>query len=754
MLVEMIAHRACVRRRSRALFRPSGQALCSAVAGIVAFAILIAAPIARAQTIRVDTTPEHSTNSIVPTTALGAGIDRLPYGAADKLYVQPTINQVLEAGWQMVSYRQNTELHMEAWHWNPQGTWSDPAGKGYFTGSTALGEPIRHSYGYPLPHRGVTHDDGTDTVGFSRLTDGDMDSYWKSNPYLTKAFTGEDDSLHPQWVLLDLASLQFVDAIRIAWADPYATHYLVQYWTGEDPIKKPTLGVWQTFPAGEITQGKGGARVMRLAAAPIAVQYIRILMTESSNTCDTHGSADRRNCMGYAIRELFLGTMGPGEEFHDLVRHTPDQDQTFTYCSSVDPWHEPSDLDDHAGDQVGFDLFFTGGYTRGAPAMIPIAMIYATPEDSAAEIEYIEKRGYPIAYVEMGEEPDGHYMPPEDYAALYIQWAAALHKVDPKLKLGGPIFTGVNHDIEAWPDAQGKTSWTRRFIDYLTTHGRISDLAFFSFEHYPMDPCKIQWSNLYDEATLVTHILQVWRDDGVPANVPMFITESNISWQSEEAFVDVWGGLWLADYVGAYLSAGGAGVSYFHYLPLGIGRGCNGSRGTFGMWSADRDLKIQQPLSQFFVSQLINLEWVQMGGAEQKLFPASSDVMDDAGHVLVTSYAALRPDGQWSLLIVNKDQENGHGVRIAFHDSKSNTDQVFAGPVSVATFGSEQYQWHPNLNGGTADPDGPIARSTIEIAPGTSFQLPKASVTVLRGRIADVTAPVEKNAKQKKVKPD
>ena len=56
--------------------------------------------------------------------------------------------------------------------------------------------------------------------------------------------------------------------------------------------------------------------------------------------------------------------------------------------------------------------------------MIPIAMLYATPEDSVAEIAYIEKRGYPISYVEMGEEPDGHYTPPEDYAALYIQWAA------------------------------------------------------------------------------------------------------------------------------------------------------------------------------------------------------------------------------------------------------------------------------------------------------------------------------------------
>ena len=71
----------------------------------------------------------------------------------------------------MISYRQNTELHMEAWHWNPNGTWSViSAGKGYFVGNATPGaEPIRHSYGYPLPHRGVTRDDGTDTEGYSRL---------------------------------------------------------------------------------------------------------------------------------------------------------------------------------------------------------------------------------------------------------------------------------------------------------------------------------------------------------------------------------------------------------------------------------------------------------------------------------------------------------------------------------------------------------------------------------------------------------
>lgn len=691
-----------------------------------------------AQSITVDA--GHPANTIKPTEALGAAIDRLPYGAADKLYNPETLKQVLAAGWQTLTYRQNTELHIEAWHWNPQGAWSDPSGKGYFTGSATPGEMIRHSYGYPLPHRGVTHDDGTDLVGFSRLTDGDLDTYWKSNPYLTHEFTGDDDSLHPQWVFVDLTSRQPVTAIRIAWGEPYATRYLVQYWTGIDPldpIRHPTGGLWQTFPGGAVTEGHGGTVTLQLATMSTPVQWIRILMTESSNTCDTHGPSDRRNCVGYAIRELYIGdTTGDGQ-FHDLIRHTADQDQTPTYCSSVDPWHEPSDLDERAGDQVGFDLFFTGGFTRGLPAMIPIAMLYATPEDSANEIRYIEKRGYPISYVEMGEEPDGHYTPPEDYAALYVQWADALHKVDPKLKLGGPIFTGVNKDIETWPDSEGRTSWTARFIDYLETHGHLKDLAFFSYEHYPMEPCKIQWSSLYDEAALVSSMIQIWRQDGVPDSVPQFITESNISWQSSEANEDIWGALWLADYVGAYLSAGGKAVYYFHYLPLGLHRGgCSDSLGTFAMFSTDQNLAVKQPLSQFFASRMINLEWVEPGDGDHKLFKAESDVRDAVGHVLVTAYAALRPDGQWSLMIVNKDQDNPHSVRIRFHDAGKDADSFFSGAVSVATFASAQYEFHPTLNGGTAAPDGPEAHATVAASADTDFVLPKASITVLRGTIS------------------
>ncbi len=184
----------------------------------VCFQVLLFAALASPQTIRVDTT--RVANSFVPTQALGAGIHRLPAGAIDKLVNENTVKQVLSAGWQTVTYRQNTELYIEDWHWNPQGTWSDPSGKGYFTGSTDLGEPIRHSYGYLLPHRGYTRNDGVEGVGYSRLTDGDPNSYWKSNPYLTKAVTGEDDSNYPQWVIVDLTNQQQVKAIRMHWAEP------------------------------------------------------------------------------------------------------------------------------------------------------------------------------------------------------------------------------------------------------------------------------------------------------------------------------------------------------------------------------------------------------------------------------------------------------------------------------------------------------------------------------------------------------
>ena len=86
------------------------------------------------QTIRVDAGPTHVVNSFSPLYALGSTVDRVPSNATDTFFQPGQIKQILSAGWGVISYRQNTELFVQAWHWNPKGTWSDPAGKGYFVG--------------------------------------------------------------------------------------------------------------------------------------------------------------------------------------------------------------------------------------------------------------------------------------------------------------------------------------------------------------------------------------------------------------------------------------------------------------------------------------------------------------------------------------------------------------------------------------------------------------------------------------------
>ena len=668
-----------------------------------------------------------------PDQALGSSMDILSHDVVEKIYTPEMVKQCLSAGWGPITYRQNTELSIGAWHWNPNGRWSDAANKrGYFTGSTELKEPIRHSYGYPLPHRGHTRNGGAER-GYSRITDGNPETFWKSNPYLASKFTGEPDSAHPQWVVLDLGSVEPVSHMEIEWGMPFAKTYEVQYWTGDHPMEKPTAGIWSAFPNGIINNNTAKKGAIELSATPLPVRFLRISMTESAcPEMPLHDSNDPRSSAGYTIHELYVGTLAPNGMLVDLVQHRPDQNQTATYCSSIDPWHSESDLDSH-GDQTGLDLFFTSGITNNLPAMIPISMLYGTPDDAAAQMAYLKKRGYPISYVEMGEEPDGQYMLPEDYAELYLQFATAMHKVDPRLKLGGPVFEGVNEDIKVWPDAQGRTSWLGRFLDYLKARNGLSELTFMSFEHYPFPPCEIVWADLFREPQLVSHILDVWRNDGLPRNVPLMNTESNVTYGDAQQMADIFAALWLADSVGAFLTAGGAAYYHSPIQPEPLRPGCRGF-GTYGNYVADENLNVKTYTSQYHASRLINLEWVQHRAGVHKLYPAACDLKDEAGHILITAYAVTRPDGLSSLMLINKDQSNPHEIQIAFEDG-SPSHRSLSGPISMISFGSEQYMWKSEGPNGHPDPNLPLASKTV--AAGTqSITLPRASVTILRGKVS------------------
>jgi hypothetical protein len=687
--------------------------------------------------VRVDVTPGHAVNSFDPLRTIGAGIDSQTTGDIARIYQPGTIAKMLSSGLGPVSYRLYTELSVQHWHWNPVGSWSSPAGDGYWTGSTKPGKPIVNSFGYRLPHRGFTHDQGNDD-DYSRLDDGDLATYWKSNPYLTEAFTHEPDALHPQWIVIDLGKRKPVDAIRIAWTAPYAVAYQVQYWRGDDAIYDPANGRWVTFPGGMVTDGTGGTAELRLSKGTQDVEFVRVLMTRSSDTCDTHGSSDIRNCVGYAVDEVYLGSIDADGNFKDLIIHHAYKTQTTTYASSVDPWHAPVNrVTDQ--EQPGLDIVYSSGITRGLPAMVAVGMLYGTPDDAAAEIEYLEARGDPISYVELGEEPDGQFVLPEDDAALYVQWAAAIHAVDPKLHVGGPVFQGATSDIPVWPDANGDTSWFNRFLKYLASHGDLSDLQFMSFEHYPFDPCDRRVAqDLIDEPSVMRGIMQTWVRDGLPSGVPMFVTEANFSANSAEEMQDISGGLWLADWEGSFLAAGGSGAYLYQYEPdplVSSSSQCT-SYGAWGMWASDYMNRIRQPASQYFVAQMVTQDWAQPVDAVQSMYPAETDVLAPLGKQIVTAYALNRPDGRWSVMLVNKDPANAYVVAVHFHNGATGKSLHFAGSIATVLLGPAQYRWHRDGIDGYADPDGPALTGTAPGGANATYDLPAASVTVLRGTIS------------------
>jgi len=205
------------------------------------------------------------------------------------------------------------------------------------------------------------------------------------------------------------------------------------------------------------------------------------------------------------------------------------------------------------------------------------------------------------------------------------------------------------------------------------------------------------------------------------------MTEGNIGGGSGPK--DVKSALWLADYVGTMMSEGASGTFYFHYMPTPGGRG--------GFLALDKDYRVVNYPPQYLAAQVITKEWVQPVDAPHRMFRAASDVTDESGAVMVTAYALERPDRQWSVMLVNRDHDNDHTVSVTFSDEDAKRARHFAGTVDRITFGSAEYQWPSGDNVIHADPDGPPAKSTVPGGKDAVYRLPKASIVVLRGRIAE-----------------
>jgi hypothetical protein len=242
-----------------------------------------------------------------------------------------------------------------------------------------------------------------------------------------------------------------------------------------------------------------------------------------------------------------------------------------------------------------------------------------------------------------------------------------------------------------------------------------------SFEHYPFmingfTPPN-DWATLYMEPGIMKHVLHMWRQDGVPADVPLIISESGIvAGPSGPGYLGVTGrSIWECDAFGTFFEQGGTA---FYRPAINDGAAGHGSLSPEG--GADGGGAYGTPAyTPYSSAHIINFEWLQHEAGANKIFPASTDLKDAAGRTVVTSYAVKRPDGNWSLMLLNHDLNAAHPVLLVIDDAK-HVSHPFVGPVALV-----QYSNNPSENKNirmAATPDG-------------MYTLPAGSITVLRGKL-------------------
>ncbi|HET7118300.1 MAG TPA: discoidin domain-containing protein, partial [Hanamia sp.] len=548
--------------------------------------------------------PGHPLNSFIPAKNIGGAIDGHFKGDISKMLTPENIKAIETVGLKPISYRLRSELAGEVWHWNPEGKWSDRAKhQGYWVSDSISTRPIEISYGYRLPRRGNTHDQANDD-GYSRISDGDTSTFWKSNPYLDKYYTHESNKLHPQWVIVDFGKYRKINAVRIKWGSPYALFYTIDYAKGNDPdyFDPYQPGIWYPFTKKFVENKEGENNIIKIADKPVRVRFIRIYMTQSSYTA-AGGSKDMRDSLGFSIKEMQAGLMDPEEKFHDWMHHSPDHDQTVIRVSSTDPWHTENDLDSNI-EQAGIDLIFKSGITAGQPALFPAALLYDTPDNVLAMIKYFKAKHYPVGELEMGEEPEGQLVSPVDYAALYNQLGKKIRQLEPEMRMGGPGFASLSFT----PDDSTtftESKWTSEFLNYLKIHNSLDLFNFFSFEWYPFDNiCASPAPQLLAAPEMLSIALKNIQNI-LPENTPLYVTEYGYSAYEGKPEVEIEGALMYADILAKFIQLGGSKSFLYGYEPAWLQQTNNCGYGNNMIFGLGDNEKIKYKTAAFYAMQMI-----------------------------------------------------------------------------------------------------------------------------------------------------
>ena len=319
----------------------------------------------------------------------------------------------------------------------------------------------------------------------------------------------------------------------------------------------------------------------------------------------------------------------------------------------------------------------------GGDMVVEVQLRGGTPEQAANSVRYANlQKKYGARFWEVGNEPDLYPrrvdepdFSPGWYNERFRAYAEAMKAEDPSIKLFGPVLSNKLDE------------WMRPFISEC---GDIADGL--SWHFYGGDSKQSEAALLASTAKFDQQVAKVrgwWQDPAVnpkghARQVPLLISEYGASYVTSVSknLTTQAAALWTADMLGHLVTQRIDMAAYFTLWGIE----------NHGVWDSRGKIR---PVYYSFL--LFN----QFG---DRLLKAESD------RPLLPAYAALRPDGALSLMIVNKDPDTTYRPTIDLQGFSA------AAPVRV-------WRHDKQTPGASSDYAGPLAPLDISIPPYSTTML-------------------------------
>ena len=621
---------------------------------------------------------------------------------ADNVAAQP---KVQAAGNYFIRYPGGSSS--DDFHWNGTGAY-DP--NGWWTPDNTAYTP---GFQGNETYRGTTSSYGTPSF----LTDGNNATAWKSHP----------DTYFPnhQWVYVDLLSGQAavsqgltsatVNAVTIVWGTPYATQFTVQAWYNTSgwpvPYQDQPETHWLNTTAVNVT-GTGGTQGVTFS--PVVTRYIRILLTASSVSPAQYSIAEFK---------CYAGVNQVSQNVAGSTNNSPNQ--SWCVASSTDPADSLNYLP-----TFHFEKFmdYIHAFSPAGVPMITVNYGTGTPQEAAAWVHYANVvKGYGIKYWQIGNETEGSWetggpINTRDYVQRYIEYYDAMKAEDPSIIITGPVAGGFNDSANLYDG----TAVVQDFIAFLHAMGKDSYINALDFHWYPNYGNYTDAAALASTSTLDTYKGQLTGWLGGVANastIPVLMTEYNVDPGDENFQLRLPEGLWVADALGHFVTDFGNRGYTNLWDTLNGGSGTTSTTGgDLGYLQVTGGPYQYQERASYWAMQMVAARWSQPGSSASHALLSST-----SNQPLLAVYADRRPDGDLSLLMVNKDPSNDYAVTVNL--------SAFTPNASAAgwRFDSTNYAWTTAAVPYHASPDqAPTTFTQPSVSSSFPVTLGHYSITVLQ----------------------